>query len=123
MQYVNSFRKLVAWKEAKKIAVVIYKITDKFPKEEKFGLISQMRRCSYSVPANIAEGNAREKTNDRLRFFTIAKSSLVELDNFLDLSKDLQFINEENYKVPIEQLNKTAFLLTQLKGSLINKDS
>ena len=93
-----SFEKLEVWKEAIQLAVKTYKTTDLYPKEEKFGLISQMRRCSVSVSSNIAEGTARLTKKDKAHFMTMAYSSALELLNQVIISKELGFISEENYK-------------------------
>ena len=76
-----SFEKLEVWKETIQLAAKTYKITDLFPKEEKFGLISQMRRCSVSVSSNITEGTARLTNKDKAHFMTMAYSSALELLN------------------------------------------
>ncbi|HMB99551.1 MAG TPA: four helix bundle protein [Flavobacteriaceae bacterium] len=93
-----SFEKLEVWKEATKLAVKTHKITKEFPSEEKFGLIPQMRRCSVSIASNIAEGTARLTNKDKARFMTMAYSSALELLNQAIISKELEFISEENYK-------------------------
>ena len=96
--HTYSFEKLEVWKEAVQLSVRVYKITAEFPKEEKFGLISQMRRCSVSVSSNIAEDTARLTNKDKAHFMTIAYSSTLELLNQAIISKELKFISEENYK-------------------------
>ncbi len=98
MHHIYSFEKLEVWKESIQLSVKVYKITSEFPKEEKFGLISQMRRCSVSVSSNIAEGTARLTNKDKACFMTIAYSSALELLNQTIISKELEFISEENYK-------------------------
>jgi four helix bundle protein len=96
--HIYSFEKLEVWKGAIQLAVKIYKITGLYPNEEKFGLISQMRRCSVSVSSNIAEGTARLTNKDKAHFMTMAYSSTLELLNQAIISKELEFISEENYK-------------------------
>ena len=96
--HVYSFEKLEVWKEAIQLAVSTYKTTDLFPNEEKFGLISQMRKSSVSVSSNIAEGTSRLTNKDKAHFMTIAYSSALELLNQTIISKELGFISEENYK-------------------------
>ncbi|MEP0387795.1 MAG: four helix bundle protein [Dokdonia sp.] len=90
-----SFEKLNVWGKARQLSVAIYQSTKSFPDEEKFGLISQMRRCSISVSSNIAEGSGRHSAKDKARFTEIAYSSLLELLNQLILSQDLDFISKE----------------------------
>lgn len=113
MQYQNSFRKLIVWQEGKKLALFIYKITKNFPAEEKFAMVSQMRRAAYSFIANIAEGNAKTSKKDRINFFSIARGSLSELDCFAELALELKYIEENNYKLLIELINKSGFLLNK----------
>ena len=96
--HIYSFEKLDVWKETIKLAINTYKYTKSFPKEEKFGLVSQMRRSSVSVSSNIAEGTARLTNKDKAHFMTIAYSSTLELLNRAIISKELEFIFEENYK-------------------------
>jgi four helix bundle protein len=92
-----SFEKLLVWQKAKKLAVVIYKITRAFPKEELFGMSSQMRRCSVSIPSNIAEGSGRQTFKEKARYTEIAYASALVLLNQLMISLDLEYIEEENY--------------------------
>ena len=96
--HIYSFEKLEVWKESIQLAVKTYKITDLFPKDEKFGLISQMRRSSDSVSSNIAEGTARLTNKDKSHFMTMTYSSTLELLSQAIISKELEFISEENYK-------------------------
>ncbi|MEP0266161.1 four helix bundle protein [Dokdonia sp.] len=95
MMRTFSFEKLNVWGKARQLSVAIYQSTKSFPDEEKFGLISQMRRCSISVSSNIAEGSGRHSAKDKARFTEIAYSSLLELLNQLILSQDLDFISKE----------------------------
>ena len=92
-----SFEKLEVWKEAIKLAVKTYNTTNLFPSEEKFGLTAQIRGCSVSVSSNIAEGIARLNNKDKVHFMTMAYSSAIELLNQSLISKELNFISEENY--------------------------
>ncbi|AUP80873.1 four helix bundle protein [Flavivirga eckloniae] len=96
--HIYSFEKLEVWKEAIQLAVNTYKITDLYPNEEKFGLVSQMRRSSVSVSSNIAEGTVRLANKNKAHFMTIAYSSTLELLNQSIISKEFNFISEESYK-------------------------
>ncbi len=89
--------KLRAFELADEVAVLVYKVTVKFPKEEIYGLISQIRRAAISVPSNIVEGCARDTQADYLRFLTIAFGSLRELHYQLDLSRRLGFFRTEDF--------------------------
>lgn len=95
--YTYSFEKLNVWQQARLLAKEIYILPSSFPNEEKFGLVSQMRRAIISVSSNIAEGSSRKSDKDQAHFYTTAFSSLVELLNQLILSFDLGFISEEKY--------------------------
>jgi four helix bundle protein len=90
---VYSFEKLECWQQARKLAVWTYQSTKDFPADERFGLISQMRRASISIASNIAEGSARKTAKDQAHFSTVAYSSTIELLNDLIISSDLGYFN------------------------------
>lgn len=113
-QNIDSFEKLVAWQEARKLAKLTYMITKNFPKEEQFGLTSQMRRATTSVPANISEGFSRQGIADKLHFYTIAAGSLTELQSFSYTALDVGYINEEKRSNLYNQCVKTHKLLSGL---------
>ncbi len=92
---ISSFQDLFCWKEAHALALLIYKITKNFPKEEMFGLTSQMRRASVSIVSNIAEGYGRPTGKDRVKFFWIAYGSLLEVESQILIAKDLGYIEGE----------------------------
>jgi len=94
---IQNFYDLEAWKSGHDLVLEVYKITNGFPQEERFGLISQLRRASSSITANIAEGFERYHFNDKKRFYYQARGSVGEIQNFLILAKDLNFISIENY--------------------------
>ena len=117
---IYSFEKLAVWQKSRKIAVVIYKITREFPKEELFGISSQMRRCSVSIASNIAEGSGRQTPKEKARFTEIAYSSALELLNQLIITLDLEYINEEKYKKIRTEIEEITFMLDALRKSQIN---
>src|SRR3569833_695534 len=88
----QSYRDLLVWQKGVALAKMIYKMTSEFPSEEKFGLISQMRRAAVSVPSNIAEGQARHTTGKFVLFISHAEGSLAELDTQLVLAVELGFL-------------------------------
>ena len=94
---VFGFEKLQVWQKSRELSVYVYKATKKFPSEEKFGLISQMRRAVISISSNVAEGTGRHSFKDKARFTEIAYGSALELLNQVILSNDLEFLSEENY--------------------------
>ena len=89
---------MVGWQKATELAVVVYSISKAFPKEEIYGLTSQIRRCSVSVPSNIAEGSERDSTRDYLRFINMAHASLAELETQFYIAHRLGYVSEENYQ-------------------------
>lgn len=93
----SGYKKLILWQEAKNLVLLIYKITEKFPKNERFVLTDQMRRASVSILSQIAEGWLRNTTKDKLHFLNIALGSLLEVEAQMDVSKDLNFVNEKDY--------------------------
>ena len=98
MTYLFAFEKLNVWKLAKDFAVELYKITNGFPREERFGLASQMNRAAVSVASNIAEGSSRTSKKDRAHFYQIAFSSLMEVTSQLVIVKDLGFIDNKEHE-------------------------
>ena len=84
---------LKAWQESMDLVITIYKLTTKFPNEEKYGLTSQLRRASVSIPSNIAEGSARKGNKEFLQFLYIALGSLAELDTQLEIAQRLEFMH------------------------------
>lgn len=106
---VNSYQDLKIWQEGMNLAVMCYQLTQTFPKEEIFGLTSQIRRASSSIPANIAEGYGRETTPEYTRFLRIAQGSLKELETHLILAIRIQLTAETEMRSVIkhcEQLGK-----------------
>ena len=114
---VFSFEKLIAWQKGRELAVLIYKTTKQFPKDELFGLTSQMRRCSISIASNLAEGSGRISFKDKARFAEIAYSSSLELLNQLILSTDLEYINENEYTHIREKVLEVNMLIDGLYKS------
>jgi len=109
---MRDFRKIKVWHKAHQVTLVIYHLTKSFPKDELYGMISQMRRASYSIPANIAEGCGRETDNDFARFLTIALGSASELEYFCILAKDLGYISESDYSTVIVKVTEVKRMLT-----------
>ena len=101
------YRNLVAWQRSHELTLAIYKQTQRFPTEERYGLTSQLRRAAYSVPANISEGSGRETNRDYLRFLIIAFSSLKETEYFLMLARDLGYLSDDQYDALTETVNGT----------------
>ena len=114
----KGFRKLIVWQRAHQLVQLIYKFTESLPKSELFGLTSQIRRAAVSVPANIAEGYAAGGKGQFPRFLNIAQGSLAEVEYYLILSNDLDFVTSAQYQ-EIETLRgEVGFLLSRLIQSL-----
>ena len=112
------YEKLIVWQEAYKLCLCVYMLTKKFPMEERFALANQMRRSSYSVPINIAEGNMKRSKKEKIHFFEIAQCSLEELHCECKLAHDLNYITHEEIRKTNEHINRVSFLLTRLQASL-----
>ena len=109
MNSLSSYRELVVWQKSIDLVGRIYSITRNYPAEEKFGITSQMRRAATSIPANIAEGQARRNTGEFLQSLGIARGSLAELETFLILSANLGFVatpDSENLLSDCAEINK-----------------
>ena len=117
---VYSFEKLEGWQHARRLAVWTYTTTNKFPKEEKFGLTLQMRRAAISIASNIAEGTSRKTSKDQSHFSTIAYSSTIELLNDLIISSDLLFIPDLLFQEGRSLIERQTFLIARLRKSQQN---
>jgi four helix bundle protein len=102
---IKSFQDLNIWKEAHQLTLEIYKISKEFPKEEVYGLISQLRRAAVSIPSNIAEGMGRNSTKELLNFIYNARGSLSEVIYYLILAKDLGYIKDRDFQNLYERYN------------------
>ena len=118
--YTFSFEKLEVWKEAIEVSKEVYSLTSKYPSEEKFGLVSQLRRASNSISANLAEGTSRITKKDKAHFTVIAYSSTMEVLNHLILSKELGFINGDEYEKLRVRIYKVSNMLNALRKSQLN---
>jgi four helix bundle protein len=114
---VKNFRDLVVWSKSHELTLAVYKGTENFPKEEMFGLKSQIRRASSSIPANIAEGCGRSSNGDFARFLYNGMGSACELEYHLLLSKDLGYIAANEYK----GLDASVVEIKRMLSSLIAK--
>jgi four helix bundle protein len=114
---VYSFEKLECWQQARRLAVWTYQSTKDFPADERFGLISQMRRASISIASNIAEGSARRTSKDQAHFSTVAYSSTIELLNDLIISSDLGYLATDHYLAGREMIEKQTLLISTLRNA------
>lgn len=111
---MSHFKKILVWQKSISLVTKIYKITQTFPKEETFGLTSQIRRSSVSIPSNIAEGSGRESTKDFLRFLYISLGSIFEMQTHLEIAKNIIYINEEEFNNLYEDSREIERMLASL---------
>lgn len=119
-EYIPGYKNLKVYAKANELVLVVYKITQKYPKEETFSLVSQMRRAAISAVANIVEGWARKSQKDKINFYHIARGSLAELGYYIELSFELKFINESELK-NLEKLHSETSKL--LRGFINSQES
>jgi four helix bundle protein len=111
---IENFRELEVWQKAHQLVLAVYGITKDFPPDERYDLVSQMRRAAVSVPANIAEGFKRLGKAEKVRFYNISQASLEELKYFFILSKDLAYINHNaQFMDDAETISKMLYRLIQ----------
>lgn len=112
------YKDLIVWQKSYEFTLEIYKVTKDYPNDEKFGLVSQMRRAASSIPANIAEGNMRKSPNEYKQFLYIARGSLAEMEVWSQLSLDLGYIDQLVYKSLNDKCIELGRLLNGLLKSL-----
>lgn len=112
---IRSFIDLEAWKEGHKLVLIIYKITQHFPKEETFGLVSQMRRAAISITSNIAEGFSRKTSKEKSQFYSMVLGSITELQNQLLVCRDVGYISKEKF---MDVADKTITVKKLVHGML-----
>ncbi|KQR72697.1 four helix bundle protein [Pedobacter sp. Leaf176] len=110
--------KLEVWKKSHDLILSIYSVTKQFPKEELFGLTSQIRRSAASIPTNIIEGQARQYVKEFKQFLFIAKGSLAETQYHLFLAKNLNYMNDQNYDIINTQIISIKMMLAKLISAL-----
>ena len=114
---MKTFRDLLIWQKAMSLVTKCYKTTKQLPKEELFGLTSQVRRCSISIPSNIAEGFGRGTNKDYHRFLTIAMGSLFEFQTQIEIAYNLEYISAEEFNSIYEDSRE----LERMLSAFINK--
>ena len=118
---IQSYKDLIVWNKGIDLAVLIYKTTSLFPKEERYGLISQMNRAATSVSANIAEGWSRNSNGSFIQFLNIAKGSLAELDTSLIISEKLKFGDQEKNNQILGLITELQKMIESLKKTIVIK--
>jgi four helix bundle protein len=117
---MRNYRDLLVWEKAHKLTLAVYKITLLFPKEERYGLTSQVRRASSSIAANLAEGCGRRSDGEMARYVQIAMGSGAELSYHFLLAKDLGFVQIAEYEVLEANVSEVMRMLSALSGKLRN---
>lgn len=115
---MKSYKDLIVWQKSIRLVEEIYKLTDKFPKSETFGLTGQMRRAAISIPSNIAEGYSRKHNKEFHQFIRIAFGSAAELETQIIIAKNLKLVEQERFKKSEELLNEVLRMLNKLSATL-----
>lgn len=111
---IRSFTDLDAWKEGHELVLMVYKITETFPKKETFGLVTQMRRCAVSITSNVAEGFSRRSHKEKVQFYSVALGSVTELQNQLLVAKDVGYLSKKKFRDIAEQSVKVHKIINGL---------
>jgi four helix bundle protein len=111
---IGHFKDLRAWQEAHTLVLLVYKLTQNFPKEEVFGLTSQMRRCAVSISSNIAEGFGRNTYKDKANFYFISRGSITELENQTLVASDVGYLEAVDDSALQEQIVRVQAILNGL---------
>jgi len=115
---IQSYRSLLVWKKSVDFVVLIYQLLDRFPKNELYGLTSQMQRAAVSIPSNIAEGKERQSDRDFARFIAIALGSLAELETQLLIAQRLGYLGEADWQESTAQADEIGKMLRSLHKTL-----
>lgn len=115
---MDTYKDLNVWKESVELVTLVYKVTSNFPETEKYGLTNQIRRCSVSVPSNIAEGFCRQSNGDFIRFLRISYGSSAELETQLIIAQNLGFLSEEEFTNVNERVIIIRKMINKLMSSI-----
>lgn len=118
---MHRYKELKVWQKAIDLAVEVYRITEKLPNDERFGLIGQMNRSAVSIPSNIAEGAGRNTDKDFNNFLGVALGSSFELDTQLVVSNKLKYVNDQDFQKTEKELEHLQNMIVKLKISLNSK--
>lgn len=118
---MQNYKELKVWQKSHQMVVSLYKLTKSFPKEELYSLTNQLRRAASSIPANIAEGCGRNSSLDFAQFLNISLGSTNETEYFLILSKDLEYLKEDNFNELFSQINEIKAMLIALISKVRSK--
>ena len=115
---INRFSDLTVWQKAHELTLAVYRVTEKFPRSERFGIVSQLRRSAASVSANVAEGFGRRTTKELLRCLQISRGELEETRYFMILSRDLGYISADVFETMNARCDSVGQLINALGRSL-----
>ncbi|HOM41740.1 MAG TPA: four helix bundle protein [Bacteroidales bacterium] len=116
---ISSYKELEVWKRSMDLVEIIYKITQQFPQSEMYGMVSQLKRASVSVPSNIAEGASRQSTKEFIQFLNLANGSLSEIETLLELAIRLNYLENNNLQPHINHIRSMIFgLIKALRKKL-----
>jgi four helix bundle protein len=118
---IRSYKDLIVWQKSMALANAAYELTERFPKEERFGLSSQIQRAAVSIPANIAEGHGRGTRMDYAHFLDISNGSLSELETLILLASHRSYLTADSYSKIEEQLEEVGRMLRALRGKVRNR--
>jgi four helix bundle protein len=121
MNRISSFRELKIWQIGIEVSEQVYRLTQAFPQQERYGLSSQMQRAAVSIPSNIAEGHARDSTKEYLYHLSVSLGSLAELETQLVLSERLRYIDQAKFQPLIDQLHELGRMLRGTEKALKSK--
>lgn len=115
---VTNYRDLVAWKRSMELVKVIYELTKSWPKDEMYGLISQIRRAAVAVPSNIAEGHGRRSGKEFIRFLNISHGSLMEVETQIQIAYELGYVRKESCSSCLKTTNELGRIIFGLSNSV-----
>lgn len=115
---MKNFKKLKVWQQGKKIAIEVYRLTEKLERQQTFTFSSQITRAALSIPSNIAEGSSRRSEKDYFRFLEIALGSSFELETQLEVMQELEIVSAKEIEVLIEQINEEQKMIYGLMNTL-----
>jgi four helix bundle protein len=115
---IETYRDLEIWKKGIEVVKDIYKLTEKFPKQETYSLVSQMRRSAISIPSNVAEGFKRYHNKEYKQFLHITLGSCAELETQITIAKELKYIQQDNEAALLEKLDHIGRMITSLLKKL-----
>lgn len=118
---IKSYKDLLIWQKGMSLCKLVYEIVAEFPTDERFGLVSQMKRSAISIRSNIAEGYGRNYTNNYIQFLSIARGSLMELETQVILAFELQFLKEDKFNQMMKLIEEESKMLNSFIKSIKNK--